>query len=117
MKHKALEKGLSALISEETKKALENEVIYLKIEEIRPNPYQPRKLGREDNWRRIVSKAIRSKNLILRDKEKEEDKKEEKDTFISDLEERLKSFLGTKVNILQKIKGRTIFIEYYSLLI
>ncbi len=267
MKHKALGKGLSALISDDTKKALENEVVYLKIDEIKPNPYQPRKLideksleelansirekgilqplvvrrtregyqlimgerrlraakmvglnevpvivknvsepemiemalienlhrddlnpieealgykslidefnythdkvaekvGKEratitnalrlltlppkvrdylasnlisvghakillslpdrqsqENWaEKIIEEGLSVRQLeakisSLGIKKKKKIKKEEKDPFVSDLEERLKNFLGTKVNILQKTKGGTIIIEYYS---
>lgn len=42
MNKKVLGKGLEALLSEEGKAAVEGEVQYLKIEEIKFNPYQPR---------------------------------------------------------------------------
>uniref|UniRef100_A0A7V3ZVW3 ParB/RepB/Spo0J family partition protein n=1 Tax=candidate division WOR-3 bacterium TaxID=2052148 RepID=A0A7V3ZVW3_UNCW3 len=63
MKHKALGKGLNALISEETKKILENEVIYLKIEEIKLNPYQPRKLIDEKSLEELAN-SIKEKGIL-----------------------------------------------------
>jgi len=63
MKHKALGKGLNALISEEAKKILENEVIYLKIEEIKLNPYQPRKLIDEKSLEELAN-SIKEKGIL-----------------------------------------------------
>ncbi|MCX7837381.1 MAG: ParB/RepB/Spo0J family partition protein [candidate division WOR-3 bacterium] len=63
MKHKALGKGLSALISEETKKALENEIVYLKIDEIKLNPYQPRKLIDEKSLEELAN-SIKEKGIL-----------------------------------------------------
>lgn len=63
MKQKALGKGLNALISEETKKALENEVLYLKIDEIRLNPYQPRKLIDERSLEEMAN-SIKEKGIL-----------------------------------------------------
>ncbi|MEO0135330.1 MAG: hypothetical protein ABIK59_03465, partial [candidate division WOR-3 bacterium] len=59
-------------------------------------------------------RQLEAKISSLGIKKRKRTKKEEKDPFLSDLEERLKNFLGTKVNILAKTKGGTIIIEYYS---
>lgn len=58
MTRKALGKGLYALLSEETKQVIEadkQDLRYLKIEEIRPNPFQPRTDTNENLAELVVS--------------------------------------------------------------
>ncbi len=55
MEKKSLGKGLEALLSEEGKGLVAGETRYLKIEEIRLNPYQPRENPQEDISELIAS--------------------------------------------------------------
>lgn len=70
-----------------------------------------------DAGRRIIKKglSVRQAEFIVKKMLKPKTTiKKKKDFHFSDLEEGLKRFLGTKVNILRRRKGGKIEIEYYS---
>lgn len=63
-KHKALGRGLSALISDAEEPEKGNETYFqCLIEEIEPNPYQPRKIFRDAEIEELVN-SVREKGII-----------------------------------------------------
>lgn len=63
-KHKALGRGLSALIPEAEELERGNETFFqCPIEEIEPNPYQPRKVFRDDEIEEMAN-SVREKGII-----------------------------------------------------
>ncbi|MFI3210861.1 MAG: ParB/RepB/Spo0J family partition protein [Peptostreptococcaceae bacterium] len=76
---------------------------------------------KNDEYKIFVAKKILEENLTVKETEKliksmkkSSSKKEEKDIFIIDIEEKLRNILGTKVSISNKNQKGKIEIEYYS---
>ncbi|MEO0102337.1 MAG: ParB/RepB/Spo0J family partition protein [candidate division WOR-3 bacterium] len=71
MSKKVLGKGLEALLSEEGKAAIEGEIQYLKIDEIKFNPYQPRENPQDDIAEMVISIKQRGilQPILVRKKE------------------------------------------------
>jgi ParB family chromosome partitioning protein len=59
----ALGKGIRAIIPEQTQQELENEARVLRLEEIRPNPFQPRQQAELEDLTELVA-SIRDKGVL-----------------------------------------------------
>ena len=62
MQKRALGRGLSALIPEKVLEEKER-IVYIPIHEVKPNPYQPRKIFSQEELEELVQ-SIREKGII-----------------------------------------------------
>ena len=63
MEKKALGRGISALIPEKEIKEEKESIVYLSIEQIRPNPYQPRENFGQEELEDLIA-SIKEKGII-----------------------------------------------------